>query len=283
MTEPVTASAVGKIAISVMSGKTRELLRKFGADARLAEAIAEERDQILWTMHSVMIAVTRAITGEQLDGEKAVERLLVLASSDSPERRRFIRFWKQMEISPDDRVAMLSAAYIGAAVSSQAHDSRESAAKRDRLDWLTLSLFPEDARALSTIVALHRIHGCLRVTHHSDAAHIAAVPVVNYSPSYTGDTFADMEEGEDISVIERVSEECFNVLVVGGAIRISLTEPMKPSATNPFVGRAVEGAFDDTRSYSQVFLTESGRALHELLRIVDWEALDQARLRARGK
>ncbi|HET6331842.1 MAG TPA: hypothetical protein VFG30_01450, partial [Polyangiales bacterium] len=39
------ASTVAK---RVMSQKTRELLNRFSADARLSEALAEEREQILW-------------------------------------------------------------------------------------------------------------------------------------------------------------------------------------------------------------------------------------------
>jgi len=296
------ASTVAK---RVMSQKTRELLNRFSADARLSEALAEEREQILWTMHAVMIAVAKALTGEELDGEQAVCRLLALANGESGSRRRFLRYWRQLEMSSDDRVAMLTTALVTgsmsvaregtpqpthsegarateAAPAGPKHSGRASSdaapgsttpvedSMRERLDWLVLGLFPEDAETIQSIVRLVDIHGRLRIEASENRTYLEAVPVLNYSPNDDGDTEDDVE-----TVGVDVSPESFNALASFGVIKTYTLEAY-PSGMrgNPHFAPP---------TYHGVQVLRSGRALNSVLNVIDWREIARARGRVMGQ
>lgn len=146
LTGPIVAKAMESAAASYAKGaalaKGKDLLARFDNYQGFLAAVAEDREQILWTLLEVIIAVGRAVSGKDLDGEPAVQALLAMATDPSTVRR-FRALLNEASTSTDERVAMLATGYfVGAQTSSL----------RDRLDWAVRSLFPDDASALASVI-----------------------------------------------------------------------------------------------------------------------------------
>lgn len=134
--------AAAGMATDAALAKVKDGLLRFDNDHRFLAAVAADREQILWTLLEVTIAVARAVCGQKLDGEQAIQALLAMAT-DPTTVRRFRALLNEAAASTDERIAMLAVGYfVGASDPSL----------RDRLDWALRGLFPADADVLGHVV-----------------------------------------------------------------------------------------------------------------------------------
>lgn len=227
----------------------RGAIREFSNDERFRQAAQADREQILWTLHEVVIEVARAIFDRKLDGDQAVQALLELAR-DPQTGRAFRALLGEAGVSDDERVAMLAVGYFVGA---------ESPTLRDRLNASLRGLFPEDASVLGTLV---------EQASDIPMADLVAVAVVGQDQW----RLAGCLQGRVIhSLGASVSPHALRALSAAHCIEL---ERPRARAGEIFLSNPQDGQID------QVFFVHGlplGRELHRVLDRVDWREIARRR------
>lgn len=233
------------------------LRERLDADARIKTALAKHQDEILWTTYSVVIALVRALYGRDIDQEHAIE-LMIRIASDPTTRHRFSAMVNEGRRSGSaERIAMLAAGMLAGAEPTNANE---------RLDRAVLDLFPDDAAALATVIAL---------SEGLDAkSQLIAVEVANdphrherWRVVVASDSKPDLAKGTDVPV--QSLRALANVLCIalgdslGGGLA---SEVMTEDALDAEIGipRGIE-------------VLPLGRELHRVLNTIDWREVAKQR------
>lgn len=133
---------------STAQGEARKrfsaLLSRYDPDRQVAEAWSEQKEEILFLAHRILIEFGRVVGGQELDGEEALARLISFATAPQT-RHRFRAFCLESAVSTDERVAMLATGLL---------TPTRPTSLQERMDRAMASLFPDDAATLQTLVKL---------------------------------------------------------------------------------------------------------------------------------
>ena len=257
--EHAAASTAASTARGLAMSRVKELLAQFSNDAQFQAAVAADREQILWTLHAVAIAVGRVVLGRELDGEQAVQALLTMAR-DPATVRRFRALLNEAAVSTDDRVAMLAAGYF---VGS------EQPALTDRLDWAVRGLFPADAHALAELVKADEA----RLRYSDMYLHVSKEydsPRYLLSLGRHGKAAGPGRQIDTQSLLSLSNAEC---ITLGDW----MPEPRNPQLTQiPITGTPVATPNSPGR-WRAVEVLPLGHELHRTLAKVDWREIARRR------
>jgi hypothetical protein len=211
------------------------------ADHRFHVALSETRDEIIWDMRAIVIALAKALTGLSMSGDQATEFLLKFAR-DPKTHRNFLALWSLAERSSDrERAAMLCTVFIAGAETPM----------RERIYWSIGNLFPDDVRLLSVIIKASQSHGFTSV--------LAALEKGSHAP-LTWEICAMFEDEQHLVLIKHASPQCLRAL--DGARCIELASGI--------------GLSEGVVMHSLKIL-EIGYALHEIESTIDWSAVASER------
>lgn len=211
--------------------------------AQLMAEYAKSADEVLMGLCEIVIELTRAaLDGEVWSFEQA-KQWLVTRAQDPDTRAQLRALWNlAAEESDTERAAMLATVYLASGQTPL----------RSRLCLAVRSLFPDDMRALATLIGTANQHGKHRI--------VALEPHPTKGPSRDLSLTLDADR-DDARLGICISKTCLLQLDASRCIRF---------------GTPIGNAAQTHLSYG-IELLEIGYALHEVERLIDWAKVGRQR------